>query len=104
VATIVSAVARGRCALLDYARRSIARGPLEVPRDEIEELAARVPPRVRAAIAAAARNIEKVARRQRRAVDRDDMRASASNSGSRRSTRVGCYVPGGAIPFPPRCS
>jgi histidinol dehydrogenase len=57
---------RGDRALLQYARRFDGlREPLEVSRDEIEEGAARVPPAVRAALAAAARNIRKVARRQR---------------------------------------
>ena len=67
VAKIVSAVrARGDAALLAYARRfDRFHGDLEVSRDEMEELAVRVPPKVRAAIAAAAKNIEKVARRQR---------------------------------------
>ena len=67
VATIVSAVRnRGDAALLAYARRfDRLDAGLEVSSDEIEELAVRVPPKVRAAIAAAARNIERVARRQR---------------------------------------
>ena len=56
VATIVSAVrTRGDAALLAYAQRfDRLDGDLEVSRDEIEELAVRVPPKVRAAIAAAA--------------------------------------------------
>ena len=58
--------ARGDAALIEYARRfDRLDGDLEVSQDEIEELAVRVPPKVRAAIAAAARKIEKVARRQR---------------------------------------
>jgi len=62
VAKIVSAVrARGDAALVAYARKfDRFEGDLEVSQDEMEELAVRVPPKVRAAIAAAARNIEKV--------------------------------------------
>ena len=67
VSTLVSAVRRrGDTALLKYARQfDNLREPLEVSKEEIEENAARVPPKVRAALAAAARNIQKVARRQR---------------------------------------
>jgi histidinol dehydrogenase len=103
VAAIVSAVRRrGDAALLDYARRfDRLEGPLEVPPDEIEELAARVPPRVRAAISAAARNIEKVARRQR---PRGwTVKTTGGVSVEQRVTpldRVGCYVPGGRYPLP----
>ena len=89
VAKIVSAVrARGDAALLAYARRfDRLDGDLEVSRDEIEELAVRVPPKVRAAIAAAARNIEKVARRQRPQgwTVEDGAGRHASSSASRRS-------------------
>ena len=103
VARIVSAVrTRGDAALLDYARRfDRLQEPLEVTRDEIDEHADRVPPRVRAAIAAAARNIEKVARRQR---PRGwTVRTSPGVSVEQRVTpldRVGCYVPGGRYPLP----
>ena len=57
VAAIVSAVRRrGDAALLAYARRfDRLDGDLEVSPDEIEELAVRVPPKVRAAIATAAK-------------------------------------------------
>ena len=67
VAAIVSAVRRrGDRALLQYARRFDGlKEPLEVSPEEIEEGAARVPPKVREALAAAARHIQKVARRQR---------------------------------------
>jgi histidinol dehydrogenase len=103
VARIVSAVrARGDAALVSYARRfDRLREPLEVSRDEIDEQAARVPPRVRAAIAAAARNIEKVARRQRPHGWTLSTRAGVSVE--QRVTpldRVGCYVPGGRYPLP----
>ena len=103
VATIVSAVRqRGDAALLGYARRfDRLDGDLEVSRDEIEELAVRVPPKVRAAIAAAARNIEKVARRQR--PQGWTITTAPGVTVEQRVTpldRVGCYVPGGRYPLP----
>ena len=102
-AKIVSAVrARGDAALLTYARRfDRLDGDLEVSRDEIEELAVRVPPKVRAAIAAAAKNIEKVARRQR--PQGWTMKTAPGVTVEQRVTpldRVGCYVPGGRYPLP----
>ncbi len=103
VAKIVSAVrARGDAALLAYAQRfDRLDGDLEVSRDEIEELAVRVPPKVRAAIAAAARNIEKVARRQR--PQGWTVKTAPGVTVEQRVTpldRVGCYVPGGRYPLP----
>jgi histidinol dehydrogenase len=103
VAAIVSAVRRqGDKALLSYARKfDNLDGPLEVSKDEIEEGAARVPPRVRAAIAAAAKNIQKVARRQRPHGWR--MATQPGVVVEQRVTpldRVGCYVPGGRYPLP----
>ena len=67
VAGIVSAVRRrGDKALLSFARKFDGLDEaIEVSKDEIDEAAARVPPRVRAAIAKAANNIQRVARRQR---------------------------------------
>ena len=103
VAAIVAGVRRrGDVALLDYARRFDGlTGDLEVPRDEIEELADRVPPKVRRALAAAARNIEKVARRQRPGTW--TVITSPGVTVEQRVTpldRVGCYVPGGRYPLP----
>jgi histidinol dehydrogenase len=103
VRSIVTAVkTRGDTALLQYARRFDAlSGSLEVSRDEIEELAARVPTKVRAALASAARNIEKVARRQRPKGWRLNLHPGVSVE--QRVTpldRVGCYVPGGRYPLP----
>jgi histidinol dehydrogenase len=103
VAAIVSGVRRrGDTALLRYARAfDNLTEPLEVSPEEIEEGAARVPPRVRAAIAAAARNIRKVARRQL-----PHGWTVATQPGvvvEQRVTpldRVGCYVPGGRYPLP----
>jgi len=93
---------RGDAALLAYARRFDGlEGALEVSREEIEELAVRVPPRVRAAIAAAARNIEKVARRQR--PQGWTIKTGPGVTVEQRVTpldRVGCYVPGGRYPLP----
>ena len=103
VARIVAGVRdRGDAALLAYARRfDRLDGALEVPRDEIEELAVRVPPKVRAAIAAAAKNIEKVARRQR--PQGWTVKTGPGVTVEQRVTpldRVGCYVPGGRYPLP----
>jgi len=103
VKAIVSAVKRrGDAALWQYATRFDGLdGELEVSRNEIDEQAARVPPRVRAALAAAARNIEKVARRQR---PRGWMVSPQPGvTVEQRVTpldRVGCYVPGGRYPLP----
>ena len=103
VAKIVAAVrARGDAALIEYARRfDRLDGDLEVSQEEIEELAIRVPPKVRAAIAAAAARIERVARRQR---PRGwTLRTAPGVTVEQRVTpldRVGCYVPGGRYPLP----
>jgi histidinol dehydrogenase len=103
VAKIVAGVrARGDAALVDYARRfDRLDGDLEVSQDEMEELAVRVPPKVRAALAAAAARIERVARRQRpRAWT---VRTAPGVTVEQRVTpldRVGCYVPGGRYPLP----
>ncbi len=103
VESIVSAVReQGDRALLQYARKfdGLA-GSIEIPASEIEEGAARVPPRVRAAIAAAAKNIRTVARRQRPRGWR--VTTAPGVSVEQRVTpldRVGCYVPGGRYPLP----
>ena len=103
VASIVSAVRRrGDAALLQYARRfDSLEGDLEVSREEIEEQAVRVPPKIRAALAAAARNIDKVARRQR--PQGWTVHPQPGLTVEQRVTpldRVGCYVPGGRYPLP----
>ena len=103
VKAIVSAVRRrGDAALRQYATRFDGLdGELEVSRNEIDEQAARVPPRVRAALAAAARNIEKVARRQRPREWKVSPQPGVTVE--QRVTpldRVGCYVPGGRYPLP----
>ena len=103
VASIVTAVRRrGDAALLPYVRRfDRSDAPLEISRDEIEAQASRVPPTVRAALAAAARNIERVARRQRPEGWR--ITPQPGIVVEQRVTpldRVGCYVPGGRYPLP----
>jgi histidinol dehydrogenase len=103
VATIVAAVRRdGDRALLRYARRfDPLDGPIEVTQAEMHAAAALVPPAVRAAIRAAARNIRLVARRQ---VPRGwRARVVAGVTVEQRIVpldRVGCYVPGGRYPLP----
>ncbi|MSO29958.1 MAG: histidinol dehydrogenase [Acidobacteria bacterium] len=106
VAAIVGAVRRrGDAALLPYARRFDRLPPgtvsLEVSKEEIEEHAARVPPKVRAAIAAAARNIRKVARRQLpRSWTLSTQPGVTVEQRVVPLDRVGCYVPGGRYPLP----
>jgi len=103
VARIVSTVrARGDAALLAFAKRFDGLdGDLEVSREEIEELAVRVPPKVRAAIAVAAKNIERVAKRQR--PQGWKLKTAPGVTVEQRVTpldRVGCYVPAGRYPLP----
>jgi histidinol dehydrogenase len=103
VASIVSDVRkRGDKAVLKYARRfDKLEGSIEITRDEIDELAARVPPTVRAALSAAARNIDRVARRQR--PQGWKVTTSPGITVEQRVTPldiVGCYVPGGRYPLP----
>ena len=103
VAGIVSAVRRrGDKALLSYARKFDGLDEaIEVSNDEIEEAAARVPPRVRAAIATAAKNIHKVARRQRpHGWKIATQRGVTVEQRVMPLDRVGCYVPGGRYPLP----
>ena len=103
VARIVSDVRRrGDSALLSYARRFDGlTGPVEVTRAEMERGAASVASDVRRAIAAAARNIRRVAKRQ---VPRGwTTRPVPGVTIVQRVTpldRVGCYVPGGRYPLP----
>jgi len=93
---------RGDSAVLDYARRfDQLREPLEVSRDEIEEGAARVPPKVRDALSIAAKNIRTAAKRQRPHAWRVSTRPGVNVE--QRVTpldRVGCYIPGGRYPLP----
>src|SRR5215471_6686439 len=103
VARIVADVRRqGDRALLRYARRLDGlNGALEVSRAEMETAARKVPPAVRRAIRAAARNIRHIALRQ---VPRGWRTTPIPGvSIEQRVTpldRVGCYVPGGRYPLP----
>ena len=103
VARIVARIRRDGDAALDaFARRFDGlEGDMEVPADEMRRAAAKLEPRVRAAIRAAARHIERVARRQLPAGW-----TIAPAPGVRVTQRVvpldrvGCYVPGGRYPLP----
>ena len=103
VSRIVSDVRRrGDRALVSYAKRFDGlKGDVEVTRAEMQRGAASVASDVRRAIAAAARNIRHVARRQ---VPRGfTTRPVAGVTIVQRVTpleRVGCYVPGGRYPLP----
>lgn len=103
VAAILADVKKsGDRAVIAYAKRFDAlTGAMEVSRDEIEEGAALVPPAVRRAIRAAAKNIRAVARKQ---VPRSfRMSVTPGITIEQRVTaldRVGCYVPGGRYPLP----
>jgi histidinol dehydrogenase len=103
VAGIVSAVRRrGDKALLSFARKFDGLDEaIEVSKDEIDEASARVPPRVRAAIAKAAQNIQKVARRQRPHGWKIATQPGVTvEQRVMPLDRVGCYVPGGRYPLP----
>jgi histidinol dehydrogenase len=103
VAAIVGAVrAGGDRALLRFARRfDRITPPIEVPRDEMLATAAKAPPDVRRAIAQAARNITKVARRQLPRSFTVAVRPGvAIEQRVEPLARVGCYVPGGRFPLP----
>jgi histidinol dehydrogenase len=103
VARIVSDVRRrGDGAVLSYAKKFDGlTGEMEVTRSEIARGAASVPTDVRRAIAAAARNIRHVARRQ---VPRGWKTSPVAGVTIEQRVvpleRVGCYVPGGRYPLP----
>jgi histidinol dehydrogenase len=103
VEAIVSAVRRGGDqALRAYARRFDGlTGAIEIPRAELEEAARTVPAGVRRAIAAAARNITRVARAQLPRTTK--VRVAPGLTVTERVVpldRVGCYVPAGRYPLP----
>ena len=103
VAAIIADVrARGDVAVREYARTlDEARGPLEVPAAEMQRAASRVPEPVRTAIALAARNIRRVAARQRpRSWTIAPVRGVRIDQRVTPLDRVGCYVPGGRYPLP----
>ena len=103
VARIVGDVRRrGDAALRSYATRfDKLSGAIEVTREEMARGAAAVPTDVRRAIAAAARHIRHVARRQ---VPRGWTTTPVAGVTIQQRVapldRVGCYVPGGRYPLP----
>ncbi len=100
---IVRAVRRGGDAALRRFAQSLDghTGPLEVPRSIWQKEAAKLPPDVRRAIAAAARNIRSVAKRQ---VPKGWRHTVAPGVRVEQRVvplaRVGCYVPAGRYPLP----
>ncbi len=102
-AVIVRAVRRGGDAALRRFAQSLDghTGPLEVPRSIWQKEAAKLPPDVRRAIAAAARNIRSVAKRQ---VPKGWRHTVAPGVRVEQRVvplaRVGCYVPAGRYPLP----
>ena len=103
VTTIVARVRRdGDTALLRYARAFDGlEGPIEVSRADMERAARRVDPMVRKAIGFAARNIRRVAERQRpREWTVTPVRGVTIRQRVLPLDRVGCYVPGGRYPLP----
>ena len=103
VAAIVGQVRdQGDAALLRFARRFDRLSmPIEVSRTEMEAEASRLPLDVRRAIAHAARNIERVARRQLPKRWRVAVQPGVSiEQRVEPLARVGCYVPGGRFPLP----
>lgn len=103
VARIVGDVrVRGDRALLSYARRFDGlTGSPEITRAEMERGAASVASDVRRAIAAAARNIRHVARRQvPRGWTTSPVAGVTIEQRVAPLERVGCYVPGGRYPLP----
>lgn len=103
VAAIIAGVRKGGdAALRRFARRLDGlEDPVEVTRDEIADAARTVAPVVRRAIAAAARNIRRVARAQLPRTTR--IRVAPGLTVTERAVpldRVGCYVPGGRYPLP----
>jgi histidinol dehydrogenase len=103
VAAIVEAVRKGGDeAVRRYARRFDGLdGPAEIPRDQWRRRARQAPLEVRRAIAAAARNIARVARAQVPRPFRVRVAPGVSvEQRVRPLDRVGCYVPGGRYPLP----
>ncbi len=103
VADIVAAVRRaGDEALFDYARRFDGLdGAVDVTREEMRDAADSLATPVRAAIAAAARNIRHVAKRQvPRSWKTSPVRGVEIEQRVLPLDRVGCYVPAGRFPLP----
>jgi histidinol dehydrogenase len=103
VAAIVESVrAGGDLVVARYARKFDGfSGPAEIPRDQWKRGASQAPPAVRRAIAAAARNIARVARAQVPRSFRVQVAPGVIvEQRVRPLDRVGCYVPGGRHPLP----
>ena len=103
VAEIVGRVRRdGDGALTAYAKQfDRHEGPLEVTAEEIRDSSSLVPREVKRAIAAAARNIRRVARRQvPKAWKVSPVSGVRIEQRVLPLDRVGCYVPGGRYPLP----
>ena len=103
VADIVATVRRaGDQALFDYARRFDGlEGAVEVTREEMRDTASSITNPVRAAIAAAARNIRHVAKRQiPKGWRTSPVRGVEIEQRVMPLDRVGCYVPAGRFPLP----
>jgi histidinol dehydrogenase len=103
VADIVASVRRaGDEALFDYAGRFDGLdGPIDVTREEMRTAADSLPRPVRVAIAAAARNIRHVAKRQvPKGWKTSPVRGVEIEQRVLPLDRVGCYVPGGRFPLP----
>jgi histidinol dehydrogenase len=103
VRLIVDGVRKGGDRALNrFARRfDHITGSIEVSRDEMRDLAARVPPDVGRAIRQAARHIARVARRQLPKTTRTAVLPGVSvEQRVEPLARVGCYVPGGRFPLP----
>jgi histidinol dehydrogenase len=92
----------GDPALFDYARRFDGlEGPVDVTREDMRRAADSLAKPVRAAIAAAARNIRHVARRQvPKAWKTSPVRGVEIEQRVLPLDRVGCYVPAGRFPLP----
>ena len=103
VSRIVEDVRRGGDAALRRYAASLdgLRGPLELGAPAIARRAAEAPPRVRAAIKAAARHIAQVARAQLPRPFRVRIAPGVTvEQRVRPLDRIGCYVPGGRYPLP----
>src|SRR5512132_648457 len=103
VRLIVDAVREGGDrALQGFARRfDRINGSIEVSRDEMRDLAARVPLDVARAIRQAARHIARIAKRQLPKTTRTTVLPGVTvEQRVEPLARVGCYVPGGRFPLP----
>jgi histidinol dehydrogenase len=103
VANIVSTVRKnGDRAVMVYAKQfDHLVMPIEVTREEMLDAAAGVSPAIRAAIAAAAKNIRHVARRQvPKGWTTTPVAGVTIEQRVMPLERVGCYVPGGRYPLP----